>query len=95
MSWLTKALCAGLPPHDFDLAASHKHASREGKNEIARRLCDGCPVIGECADDALEHRDFGVVRAGVWLEPGSSGLIPSAGAVRRLRRIARENGGRE
>lgn len=28
-------------------------------------VCDGCPVIAECARDALEHGDGGVIRGGI------------------------------
>lgn len=52
--WHERALCLDVEPTEFD--------KREGV-----RFCVGCPVIRECALDALENRSVGVVRAGVFL----------------------------
>ncbi len=51
--------------------------------ELARWYCMGCPVVRECATDALRNRDRGIIRAGLWL-----GDRPSPHVRRQLRTLA-------
>lgn len=79
--WRDRAACQGR-----DLSeATLEHVSTHGRTAIAREYCYGCPVIAECAADAVECRDSGIVRAGVWIAQNTSG---AAKARRALRYIA-------
>lgn len=62
--WAEGAKCISLHPDAFDLEGDR--GTRESKRMIARKLCEGCPVIAECAQDVLEHDSYGLVRAGLW-----------------------------
>lgn len=62
--WQDKAKCLGRPVNDYDLAIG-KWKDKRGR---AAQLCQGCPVIAECAQDVLERGVFGLVRAGLWFE---------------------------
>ncbi|MDN4518584.1 WhiB family transcriptional regulator [Mycolicibacterium austroafricanum] len=53
-AWVSKARCASADPEGlFVRGAAQKDAAK---------ICRGCPVITECAADALDHR----VEYGVW-----------------------------
>lgn len=53
-AWVSKARCASTDPEDlFVNGAAQKDAAK---------ICRRCPVIAECAADALDHR----VEYGVW-----------------------------
>lgn len=52
-AWVSKARCASADPGLFVRGAAQKDAAK---------ICRGCPVIAECAADALDHR----VEYGVW-----------------------------
>lgn len=62
--WTEDAKCSSLHPDAFDLEGDR--GTRESKRMTARQLCEGCPVIAECARDVLEHDSYGLVRAGLW-----------------------------
>lgn len=65
--WHKNAKCAGLVGiYDRPDRMKNKQERLEF-NERAKRLCAGCPVIRECAQDALDHpaHASGVIRAGV------------------------------
>lgn len=62
--WAEDAKCRSLPPDIFDLQGDKRPL--EAKRSMARRLCEGCPVIAECAEDVLQRDSFGLVRAGLW-----------------------------
>lgn len=87
--WIDRAKCAGADVGLFDLEdmRGHRHEDR-GRDWVAWSLCHGCEVIPECARDAVENGDKGLVRAGVWLPITDS----QAGRVRaqrnRLRVVA-------
>lgn len=54
---------------------------------LAQAKCSGCPVRAECAGDALDNHDIGVVRAGVPI-PASNGSEEYRQARRRLETTA-------
>lgn len=64
LMWCDRAKCAGWDVNLFDLDDRKYRDQRAG---IAGRLCQGCPVMAECAQDALDFVDRGIVRAGVWI----------------------------
>lgn len=71
--WQFKAKCRNQPPELYDLTRSTKGRSRasvtkEQKKHQARQLCEGCPVLADCAKDVLENDSYGLVRAGLWSE---------------------------
>lgn len=64
--WFDRAKCAGQPLDDYVL---HDYKPHEDREERARALCEGCPVIKECALDAMEPLAVSTVRGGVWINP--------------------------
>lgn len=69
--WTEKALCRGRPlgVHDTsNLPPSNSNAHRR----YARKLCEGCPVLGDCADYAVRTKATGVVMAGVPIKSHSN-----------------------
>lgn len=91
---LDAALAEGRPLHWTDLAdcadRENPTADLEGvpsvdRPAVARWYCMECSVTRECAASALDNRDTGVVRGGVWLqEAGTQTNL----ARRRLRAVA-------
>lgn len=65
--WTRRALCVGRDPRAYEL-----DDYRGDKELYARGACAGCPVIEECAADALAPLAVGTVRAGVWIPSESS-----------------------
>nr|DAL35809.1 MAG TPA_asm: Transcription factor WhiB [Caudoviricetes sp.] len=63
-NWWNKAKCHGENPDNYDLGLTRA----PNKDYAARKLCEGCPVIAECAADVLEHNNYGMVRAGMWFD---------------------------
>lgn len=53
--WRELAACAGMDPALF-------FPERGANTEPAKQVCARCPVIEECADFAIEHRE----RYGIW-----------------------------
>lgn len=84
MSWRAAAKCFGQPPGDWVLPTR----GRMEVEVVARSICEGCPVIAECALDAIDHGDAGVIRAGVCLWTRGHGCQRDAD-THRLREIAR------
>ena len=70
--WRSRAQCIDRDPDEYDLEGGTPRG--EPRQPIARDLCEGCPVIRECAGEALEPLALGTVRAGVWItRAGGSG----------------------
>lgn len=81
--WTDLADCAERTNPTFDLAGVPVNE----RNAVARWYCMGCPVVKECAVDALKYRDTGVVRAGVWLQSAGN---QTPAARRRLQKVVQE-----
>ncbi|ANI91256.1 Hypothetical protein BJL86_0449 [Dietzia timorensis] len=79
--WIDRAACA---KHRADPCPPSCHHSKVAA--YAAEYCRGCPVVRECAADALERGDISVVRAGVYL--GTRGRRQAPGARRALASIA-------
>lgn len=71
MQWIHRAQCLGTDPEAFDLTSSKELTERYGeeltRDQVAELLCAGCPVMAECAAEALLPLAVGTVRAGVWI----------------------------
>ena len=69
--WRQQAKCLGMEPRLFETQSAKKLAAVYGDSttgaDIAKSLCEGCPVIRECAVEALHPLAWGTVRAGVWI----------------------------
>lgn len=79
-NWHDNAKCAGKIG-EFDMPARRMlKADREKWDARIQRACAGCPVMRECAQDALDNPQFaqGVVRAGY-------AITHSSGTARRRR----------
>lgn len=81
--------------HERAACAAHRcDAGLEGtppgkRPSVAARYCAGCPVMAECAAEALSTRSTGVVRAGIFIPATSSSYLhPSKRRV--LQSIAEE-----
>ena len=64
-NWWNRAKCKGDNPDRYDLNLD-RSIRRDEKGRIAEELCEGCPVLAECAADVLENNNIGLVRAGLW-----------------------------
>lgn len=54
--WAKRAACIGTDPFDWE----------DNARDVGQcALCDSCPVLTECAADAVEMADRGVIRAGI------------------------------
>jgi WhiB family redox-sensing transcriptional regulator len=59
VNWIHNAACRGQPPDLF-------HPIGAGDNcPEAQRICQACPVIAECLQDALTQRDVFGYRGGL------------------------------
>lgn len=74
-NWQQQAKCVGKDPRAWDLLELRGGDSWDAR---AREVCRGCPVIKDCAADALEPLCIGTVRAGVWI-PAAAGLPTAPG----------------
>ncbi len=54
-AWMLRAKCRGISPTEF-------FPSDGVGVEVAQHICDGCPVVSECLEYALENR----IEHGVW-----------------------------
>lgn len=69
--WYDRAACSGDDPDRYETPMSIGTAWGRGRREVVREaleagsLCDGCPVIRECARDAVRCDDSGTIRAGI------------------------------
>lgn len=55
-----------MNPDLFDMT-HFKGCDEDQRDRAAAVICRGCPVMAECAADALVPLAVGTVRAGVWL----------------------------
>ncbi len=62
--WMEDALCSGRPLGAHDTSNLPPSQSNSHRRE-ARKLCQGCEVVRQCADYALRTQASGVVMAGV------------------------------
>lgn len=69
--WVDQAKCRETDPRVFDFPESAS-------------FCAGCRVIQQCATEAFENRDRGVVRAGIFL---SDSYYDRAKAREKLKRL--------
>lgn len=84
-TWTQHAKCLGTvtPGNDpFEPGRGHD------RKKIATKLCAGCPVMLECAQDALHYRDQGVIRAATFIPNHADGIPLLPGVIGRLMRIA-------
>lgn len=91
--WWQDAQCAGDDPERYETAPDHAYKVCNDVQLMAEwigqgAVCDGCPVIAECARDALERRDAGVVRGGIPCPPNTVGGANLAAVRSALAAIA-------
>lgn len=86
MTWRADAECAGAPDELFFPPTTSAAAGPvpDWRWHNARAICAVCPVIAECAEDALRHEEWGF----------RGGLTPAEQAKRR-RAIRRDREPRE
>lgn len=67
--WLPHASCLGSDPDAFDIVANVSSTPPPEKRVTAMweqgRICEDCPVVAQCARDALAGGDICIVRGGV------------------------------
>lgn len=86
-TWREHAKYAGKNPLAYESQplkggkASNFFENLRKLDRDAEKLCEGCPVRRDCARDALENDDRGMVRGGVW--------VPAVQSNRRTARRAR------
>lgn len=84
--WHERAECA---KHKCDPSLTGTPPGR--LKRVAASYCAGCPVMAECAAEALRNTDTGVVRAGMFID-NSNGRYHRPEKRRQLEAIAK--GGR-
>ena len=78
--------------HELAECARHRcNPSLEGTppkklQRVARSYCAGCPVMAECAAEALQNTDTGVVRGGMFI-PQGNGRYHRPSTVAALRAV--------
>jgi len=88
--WRERAACKDtwFPEAWWLSKPGDKTESSFDDNQAARRVCRRCPVVSECAQDALVMRADGVIRAAVacridrrgeWLPASEAALRVAAG----------------
>ena len=59
--WQRQALCRGMAITLFFHPWGERGPTREARENMAKRICAGCPVITECRRHALTvHEPYGV-----------------------------------
>lgn len=66
--WQDKGSCRGLTDVYYG-PKNERPAARAEREALARRICSDCPVLPECSDYSLRHREPGGVWAGISFEP--------------------------
>lgn len=87
--WRDRAACVGLPMewfHPMDQEGEMRFLKRVPSKGRVVSCPTSCPVMPQCALDAIINQDKFTVRAGVYI-PGL-GLASQNAARRRLRKIA-------
>lgn len=77
-AWHVDAQCRSDSPDLYDV--DRLPNGDETRAAVARVLCDGCPVLRQCAADALDPLAVGTLRAGVHLP-----ATPSQAGRRKIR----------
>lgn len=76
--WRDQAKCGGQAVPDPTLPDEPSN----DKQRIARIYCQGCPVIAECAADALQHHTSGIIRGGMFVPTGGGWSIPARARIK-------------
>lgn len=85
--WQSLAKCRDSDPELYDLSSSlYGRLTQQQRVDTAAALCSDCPVMAECAVEAIHDMSVGVVRAGIELPLDRSKL--RRGALDRLRAVA-------
>lgn len=67
MNWKLLGNCTGEDPDLFFPTYDDRESSaRNIQEEMAKGVCSGCPVSGECLDDALRNHEHGVWGGTSW-----------------------------
>ena len=68
-AWMNRALCVGRNPELYETDGYRgNRVMKSERAERARALCYGCPVVQECAADALDPLAVSTIRGGVWID---------------------------
>lgn len=81
--WWQHAKCKNDNPSAYEFEGVDNMTRVAEKQEVASRLCSGCPVIVECAQDAMDPLAVGTVRGGVWI-PGNLSTRSNSSRVRSV-----------
>lgn len=82
-NWLDRAKCVGMDPALFDVPSGYSRTlGNKRLNDVIDRVaegkvCDGCPVVRECAQDVLDCKrvTLSVIRGGIPLSDERSGAV--------------------
>lgn len=59
--WQYQGLCRSVSPEVFFHPEGERGAARRRRDDIAKQVCQQCPVLEECREHALRaHEPFGV-----------------------------------
>lgn len=82
-----------LPPPRKESTASIEGVPNNQRQRYAETMCFGCPVKRECAMNARETGDTGIIRGGLWLGQDGSNAQRSLLAVTGGRPSNRKSSG--
>lgn len=77
-AWKQRAACAGNQQPDIFFPkrnAGRENPTRDASITIARKFCNHCPVRRECAQAALDNKEYYGVWAGVYLSGTRTGPL--------------------
>lgn len=79
-AWHEKAPCRGRPLSETTLEGRQGPGKRAG----ALDYCRDCPFTARCAAEAVELKDRGIVRAGVWIPENTAGWTKARRVLRYI-----------
>lgn len=95
-AWRDDAACANSDPALFaEGDDADKTVARSARRVVAFSICERCTVVAECRDDAIKHKDQGVIRGNRVFPQSWRGVPPArpsddVAKLEQLDRLRRE-----
>ena len=74
LEWQEQAACAGMDTDLFYYAPLERGPAKALRIQIAKSVCNTCPVKAKCLDNALKHQDNHSIQGGT--TPEERGYSP-------------------
>lgn len=66
LSWKLRGNCKDEDPELFFSGDERIRQEESPEERLAKKICQGCPVSGDCLDAALENSEYGVWGGTTW-----------------------------